>query len=281
MTVFYPNEAYPSDSDILALDGGVDLPTGLPYVAKGVGPTSTPTYEIQYNRRLARQNAILAAVRQGMVVDEGSLQIGMYPIDYTLGGVRKSFPGAMDQSIPDDTSRVVYLDANNDLQIQSSFPTDLTTFLPLATVVTAAGKLILTDERPVSLFEVSPVGTAAKTIPMAPSVYLAGTLSVKVYEIEWVAPVDFTLVYATGRVATAPVGAALIVDIRDDGTSIFADDSERINMAGGTQQDTSATKNHAVDAGDVLTFEVKQIGSTTPGADLTIVIKGLASVTLS
>ncbi|MCH7527161.1 MAG: hypothetical protein IID39_06975 [Planctomycetes bacterium] len=224
---------------------------------------------------------MLSSLREGMAVDEGSLKIGVYPINYTLDGVRKSFAGATAQSVTDDATRKVYIDQSNALQIQTTFPTDLTTFLPLATVVATAGKLTFTDERPASLFEVSPVGTVAKTIPMAPSVYLAGTLSVKVYEIEWVAPVDFTLVYAIGRVATAPVGAALIVDIRDNGASIFADDSERINMADGTQQDTSATKNHAVDAGDVLTFEVKQIGSTTPGADLTIVIKGLASVTLS
>ena len=40
----YPNEAYPTDATILSLDGTVDVLTGLPYVAKGVGPNSTPSY---------------------------------------------------------------------------------------------------------------------------------------------------------------------------------------------------------------------------------------------
>ena len=90
----YPNERFPGDSTIEALDGTTDALTGLSYVAKGVNPTSTPAYEVQYNRRLQRQNAILASARQGMVVDEGSLKIGVYPIDYTLGGTRKNFAGA-------------------------------------------------------------------------------------------------------------------------------------------------------------------------------------------
>lgn len=278
MSLTYPNEAFPSDETLLGLDGTVDAATGLAYIAKGVGPNSTPTYEIQYNRRLGRQNGILAALRQGTVVDEGSLKIGVYPLEYTLGGVRKSFLGATDQSVPDEATRKVYIDDSNALQIQASFPTDLTTFVPLGTVVTSAGSATITDERPMLLYEVPPVGTVAQTIPMVPSVFLSGTLSVKVWEIEWVAPVGFTIVNATGRVATAPTGAALIVDIRDSGTSIFATDGDRINIAAGQQEDTTSTVNHAVDAGDVLTFEVLQIGSGVAGADMTIVLNGRTAV---
>ena len=59
----YPNEAYPTDAQVEGLDGTADSTTGLSYVAKGVGPNSTPTYEVQYNRRLQRQNAMLAVVK--------------------------------------------------------------------------------------------------------------------------------------------------------------------------------------------------------------------------
>ena len=278
MATIYPNETYPADQTILSLDGAIDADTGLPYIAKGVGPNSSPSYELQYNRRLWRQNRILAAMRGGMVVDEGSLMIGVYSLTYMLGGARKTFDGATAQPIPDDATRKVYLDVDNMLNIAADFPTDLTSFVPLATVVTASGSVTITDERVAILFAVSPVGTEARNLPFAPSVFLGGDLSVKVWEIEWVAPVAFTLVDAIGRVAAAPTGTSLIVDIRDSGASLFTGDADRINIASGTQQDTSATVNHAIEPGDVLTFEVKQIGSAEPGRDLTIVLNGRVSV---
>ena len=109
MAITYPDEIWPSDADVEALDGATDERTGLPYVAKGTGPTSVPTYEIQYNRRQQRQNQILATWRQGMVVDEGDLKIGVYPIDFVIDGVWKIFSGASEVSIPDDSTRIVYL----------------------------------------------------------------------------------------------------------------------------------------------------------------------------
>ncbi|UCG15486.1 MAG: hypothetical protein JSV19_09330, partial [Phycisphaerales bacterium] len=116
---------------------------------------STPSYEVQYNRRLHRQNAILAAIRQGMVVDEGSLTIGVYPIHYTLGGIRKSFAGATSQAVADDSAKKVYIDSSNTLQIQDSFPAALSSYLPLATVVTSQAAMSIVDERPSVLFTVA------------------------------------------------------------------------------------------------------------------------------
>lgn len=148
----YPNELFPSDATIEALDGATDALTGLPYVPKGVNPTSTPSYEVQYNRRLHRQNMILATWRQGMVVDEGNLKIGVYPIEYTLGGVRKSFAGATGQSLPAEATRFVYLDSANVLQIQASWPADMGAFLPLAEIATVAGVANVKDKRTQAAF---------------------------------------------------------------------------------------------------------------------------------
>jgi hypothetical protein len=278
MAKVFPNEVFPADSTIVALDGTTDSATGLPFIARGVGPNSTPTYEVQYNRRQVRQNLILSGVRQGMVVEVGVLSIGVYPIVYTLNGVRKSFDGATGQAVVDDATRVVYLDASNALQIQTAFPADLTSHLRLATVTAAAGVLTITDERVGTLFAVSPVDPMAKTFPIAPSLHVSGTLSTGVMSVEWPAPFDFTLRDATGRVAIGPVGADLIVDVRVNGTSIFASQSEMVVVATGQQQDTSATKDHAVVSGDVLTLDVQQVGSTTPGSDLTVVLNGLAAM---
>lgn len=150
----YPNEAYPSEAAVLALDGTTDEATGLDYVARGVNANSSPSYEVQYNRRLARQNRILAALRQGAVVDEGSLSVGIYPIRYTLGGVRKSFDGVTALVLPDNATRVIYLDSSNLLQVAASFPASVSTYLPLATVVTSGGSVTITDERVLALFTV-------------------------------------------------------------------------------------------------------------------------------
>jgi hypothetical protein len=154
MAEIYPSEAWLSDSQAEQLGGTTDQGTGLPYIAKGVGPTSAPTYEVQYNRRQHRSNRILETWRQLQVVDEGSLKIGVYPGTYTLGGLRKTFDGATSQSVPDNDTRYAYLDSNNTLQIAASEPTDLTTYLPLAKIVTSGGVATITDRRIVAAFHV-------------------------------------------------------------------------------------------------------------------------------
>lgn len=147
MTDIYPNEAWPSNSSVEALDGTTDQQTGLPYIAKGTNPSSDPSYQVQYQRRERRQNLMLAPWRQGQVVDEGSLDIGVYPIDYTLGGTRKHFSGATNQGIADESTKYVYVDSANVLQVQDSFPSDITTFLPLAKVTASGGVLAIEDRR--------------------------------------------------------------------------------------------------------------------------------------
>ncbi len=142
----YPNEAYPSDASTSLLDGTTDQETGLAYIAKGVGPASEPSYEIQYNRRQQRENRRLAVVAEGLVVDEGSLAIGVYPFNYTLGGKQKRFEGATNQAVPDDATRYVYVDASNALQIAASYPDDVSTFVPLAKVTTSSGNMTIEIE---------------------------------------------------------------------------------------------------------------------------------------
>lgn len=139
MADVYPNEVYPSDASVAMLDGTTDEKTGLVYIPKGVGPASTPSYEVQYNRRQQRENHRLAIATEGLVVDEGSLKIGVYPFNYMLLGVQKRFEGATNQSMPDDTTRYVYVDTSNALQIAAAYPDDVSTFVPLAKVTTSNG----------------------------------------------------------------------------------------------------------------------------------------------
>ncbi|MFH1419452.1 MAG: hypothetical protein ABII12_14345 [Planctomycetota bacterium] len=146
MADVFPNQTYSSDAAVAALDGTTDQATGLPYIAKGVGPASEPSYEVQYNRRQERENQRLALIAEGLVVDEGALRIGVYPFNYTLGGVHKRFAGATNQVVPDDSVYCVYVDDTNVLQIATSFPTDISTFVPLANVTTANGAMAVEPE---------------------------------------------------------------------------------------------------------------------------------------
>lgn len=75
-------------------------------------------------------------------------------------------------------------------------------------------------------------------------------------------------------VNTAPTGAALVVDVNKNGTTIYTDQSDRPSIAAGTN---SATGNDpavtTLAAGDYLTVDVDQVGSTAAGADLTVTVR--------
>ena len=150
----YPNEIWPADAVVESLDGTIDAATGLPYIAKGTGPTSLPSLQVQYNRREQRCNAVLAGWRQGMVIDEGSFHVGVYPIRYALGGQYKSFDGATGVAVPADASKMIYLNSANALVVADAWPADLATFLPLATVDTHNGHTTIADARGYAVFNV-------------------------------------------------------------------------------------------------------------------------------
>jgi len=140
----YPSEVWATDAEVEQLDGVTDLPTGLPYIAKGVGPTSSPSYEVQYNRRQQRANKVLEVSGGGRVVADGDLSIGVFPFDYTLGGTGKRFIGATNESVADDDTSYVYIDSSNALQIvadTAGWPADPTSYFPLAEVTAAGGSI--------------------------------------------------------------------------------------------------------------------------------------------
>ena len=72
-------------------------------------------------------------------------------------------------------------------------------------------------------------------------------------------------------VGTAPTGAALMVDVRKNGSTIFTTRPNRATVAVGTFTGLSATPDIASWAvGAYLTVDVDQVGSTVAGADLTV-----------
>jgi len=72
---------------------------------------------------------------------------------------------------------------------------------------------------------------------------------------------------------TAPTGAAVIVDVNIDGTTIFTTQANRPQIAAsayaGSSSDIDVT---AWEDGSYLTIDVDQVGSTLPGSDLTVTV---------
>ena len=81
-----------------------------------------------------------------------------------------------------------------------------------------------------------------------------------------------TEVYA--YVKTAPVGAALIIDVNKNGTTIFTTQSGRPQIASGANSDTSDEPDiTSLIKNDKLTIDIDQVGSSTPGSDLVVLVR--------
>lgn len=71
----------------------------------------------------------------------------------------------------------------------------------------------------------------------------------------------------------APTGADLIVDIKIDGVSIFTDVAHRPRiLATAFSGETILIDNTAWDTDSYMTIEIIQVGSTIPGAYLTVTV---------
>ena len=130
MPLTFPNPVFPSDVAVEALDGTTHQRTGLVFVPKGAGPSSSPTLEVQVNRNLDRRHALVTESNALRAVDEVALLVGVYPGFYTLGGASKEFNGFTGQSLTDNAVNWVWIDASNALVVATSnFPVDLDTFV--------------------------------------------------------------------------------------------------------------------------------------------------------
>lgn len=87
-------------------------------------------------------------------------------------------------------------------------------------------------------------------------------------------PQDVTVTSVRASVGLAPAGASLIVDVNKNGTTIFTTQANRPTIAdGGHVSDQETPDVTALTTSDYLTVDVDQIGSTTPGAHLTVIVE--------
>lgn len=83
-----------------------------------------------------------------------------------------------------------------------------------------------------------------------------------------------TILKAYAYVRTAPTGAALIVDVNANGTTIFTTQENRPQIAIGEHTDESGTPDvTALAKNDRVDVDVDQVGSTVAGADLTVMVR--------
>lgn len=89
-----------------------------------------------------------------------------------------------------------------------------------------------------------------------------------------IVPQAMTIERVSVRLKNAPSGSAIILDINKNGSTIWSNQDNRIQIADGALtglQTVFNTTSLAVD--DYLTIDVDQIGSTFGGSDLTIAIR--------
>ncbi len=83
---------------------------------------------------------------------------------------------------------------------------------------------------------------------------------------------DLVIDKVVTSLGTANTGATFLVDVNKNGTTIFTDQSKRPSIAISGNKSTLGVPAVEVTlaAGDYLTFDVDQIGSTVAGSDLVV-----------
>jgi hypothetical protein len=103
----------------------------------------------------------------------------------------------------------------------------------------------------------------------------AGTVAVKTGAHRFYVEDGLTVVSVRASVGTAPTGASLIVDVNRNGTSLWATTTANrpTIAASGNTALAGAMDTDALVAGDYLTIDIDQVGSTVAGADLTVIVR--------
>jgi hypothetical protein len=101
-----------------------------------------------------------------------------------------------------------------------------------------------------------------------------GTLSITTGTMRL--PIDgtYTVVGTRLMVGTAPTGANLIIDVKKNGATIYTTSANRPTVVAGANSGGPGATPDATSlaAGDYITVDIAQVGSTVAGSDLTVVI---------
>lgn len=85
---------------------------------------------------------------------------------------------------------------------------------------------------------------------------------------------NYTIETVRASVGTASAGSDIIIDVNVNGTTIYSTQGNRPTITAGTNTATGSTRStNTVTTGQYITIDIDQIGSTTAGSDLTVVIR--------
>jgi len=101
-----------------------------------------------------------------------------------------------------------------------------------------------------------------------------GTLTVATGQSRVGVEGSYTIVGMRARVATAPTGASVLVDVNKNGTTVFTTQGNRPSISAAATESSFVTNMDVttLGSGDYLTVDIDQIGSTVAGADLTVTV---------
>jgi hypothetical protein len=86
-------------------------------------------------------------------------------------------------------------------------------------------------------------------------------------------PLAGTILSVVAAVGTVPTGQTIVVDVWKNGTSIFSTAPHRPTIQPGTHtSQTAAPDTSALVAGDYLSVNIVQVGTTATGNDLCVVV---------
>lgn len=102
-----------------------------------------------------------------------------------------------------------------------------------------------------------------------------GSLTVAAGTTRFRFPWAVTLLGVTAAIGTAPTGAAVVLDVNKNGSTIFTTQANRPTIAVNGFSTTAEPSPDITSmvAGDYLTVDRDQIGSSATGADLTVFIR--------
>jgi len=103
--------------------------------------------------------------------------------------------------------------------------------------------------------------------------YIDDILEVGTNLMSIIAPQALTIIEIRLAVDTAPTGAALIIDINKNGTTLYTAQDNRPTIADAETSATAILPNIVTLAvGDKLTLDIDQVGSTVAGENLSVIV---------
>lgn len=101
-----------------------------------------------------------------------------------------------------------------------------------------------------------------------------GTLTVQNGVSQTPIPTGATIAGVLIRAATAPTGSSIIVDVNKNGSTIYTTVGNRPTIAVSTNVSSLAVPDiGTLSAGDYITVDIDQVGSTIAGSDLVVVLQ--------